>query len=84
MTAVNLLSLKLKFDHLQIKKKIPVSLKLSNFDKDIQFYFIHLYFRKESSKKNISKTPFVAPGPTKEQCSPGDHYGTFGGKVEGK
>ncbi|XP_069684655.1 cilia-and flagella-associated protein 96-like isoform X2 [Periplaneta americana] len=36
----------------------------------------------ESAKKNTSKSAFVVPGPSKQHSSPGDYFGTFGGKVE--
>lgn len=43
-----------------------------------------MFFRMESAMKNMFKAPFVAPGTIKEHSCPGDYYGTFDGKVEGK
>ncbi|PSN41568.1 UPF0602 protein [Blattella germanica] len=51
--------------------------RLFENEKYSELYRILLQEDLKAMKKNISKSPFVAPGETKKHSTPGDYYGTF-------
>ncbi|XP_023018962.1 cilia-and flagella-associated protein 96 [Leptinotarsa decemlineata] len=57
------------------------------FDKEFKRLFVGEALKGRGMKKapkvkNVSEKPFVPAGETKLHSTPGDHYGTFGGRIE--